>query len=953
MKKIDEFRAVVAMEEPEIVAVTEAWTNDNIGDAYLGVEGYELIAREDRNDTVGGRGGGILVYAKKSLHVWRVENSTNFNQVAAMRMRCGRCVDVNLHVVYRSPNSSVDNDAALCNYIKETRGINILIGDFNFPDVDWTNGKSGSKGRKFYEATTEAFLEQHVEESTHNSGNVLDLILTNKEGLVSNVRMLGRIGMSDHELISFDVNIENKKLSDNPTNLNYRRANISKMRTELEMDDWDKKLNGKNVNDMWNLVKGRLHGLMTKHVPLKKPCKTNDPLWIDNETKLLIKKKRVAWKKWNERKTEMNRMEYKKLENEVKKKIRMKKNKIEREIVECRKSNPKKYYRYINKAKVTRSKIGPLKNDQDEIVIDPKEQAVLLNRYFASVFTKSTAALPAPPPRVKEEYKIDDFIITEEKVSLVIGNLREQAAMGPDEIPPIIIKELGKELTKPLTILFKASIEQGKIPDEWRTAIVSPIYKGKGKKSEAGNYRPVSLTCVIGKMMERIVKEQLTMYLEGNNLLTDAQHGFRNGRSPQTNLIEFQNKTTKWMDSGRSFDILYFDFEKAFDKVCHERLVMRLGQFGVSGKAREWLKDWLRGRRQRVRVNGELSEWEEVISSVIQGSVLGGTLFAIFVNEMIKKYPELATLLAILFADDTKVAQVVENEEDAERLQKIINELAKWAEEWAMSFNVKKCKVMHVGQKNPRREYMMNGEKLTEIKEEKDLGIWADTTHKPSKQCAVAAKSAHFALGQIQRSFHFRKKESLVPLYTTFVRSRLEFANAVWNPWQEGEIKLLEKVQERFVRMLSDVQGQTYEEKLADAGLTTLKERRKRGDMIETFKTMNGFNRVDKNKWFFLTQENARETRRTASVTESGTEKKTHVLDQECARLEIRKNFFNVRIVKDWNNLPEEVRRQKSVNGFKNAYDRWRRKQTTQESSSEDQIQGNDVTAGVLSEPTI
>ena len=240
VKKIDEFRAVVAMEEPEIVAVTEAWTNDNIGDAYLGVEGYELIAREDRNDTVGGRGGGILVYAKKSLHVWRVENSTNFNQVAAMRMRCGRCVDVNLHVVYRSPNSSVDNDAALCNYIKETRGINILIGDFNFPDVDWTNGKSGSKGRKFYEATTEAFLEQHVEESTHNSGNVLDLILTNKEGLVSNVRMLGRIGMSDHELISFDVNIENKKLSDNPTNLNYRRANISKMRTELEMDDWDK-----------------------------------------------------------------------------------------------------------------------------------------------------------------------------------------------------------------------------------------------------------------------------------------------------------------------------------------------------------------------------------------------------------------------------------------------------------------------------------------------------------------------------------------------------------------------------------------------------------------------------------------------------------------------------------------------------------------------------------------
>lgn len=946
VKKMDELRAMVVMEKPEIVAVTEAWTNDTIGDAFLGLDGYELIAREDRNDTVGGRGGGVLIYAENSLHIWKIDIESSFNQVAAVKMRY-RCVDVNLHCIYRSPNSNGNNDAALCSYVKEMRGINILIGDFNFPDIDWANGTAGSRGRQFYEATTEAFLEQHVEEPTHTSGNILDLVLTNKEGLVSNVRTMGRIGMSDHELIFFSVKVDKRNTSDHQTNRNYRHANFGKMRTELKDDKWDEILCGKNVNSMWELIKGRIHGQMTKHVPLRKTCKTNDPLWIDSETKTLIKKKRAAWTKWKERKTEANREEYKKWEKEVKKKIRRKKNKTEKEIVECRKTNPKKFYRYINKARATRSKIGPLKNEMGEIVIDPQEQASLLNKYFGSVFTKSTAVLPAPPPKLKEEGQLDEFEITEEKVMQTIRQLHEQSAMGPDEIPPLVVKQLESELIKPLTILFQASLKQGKIPDDWRIAIVSPIYKMKGKKAEPCNYRPVSLTCVVGKMMERIVKEQLMTYLEKNQLITEAQHGFRHGHSPQTNLIEFLNTTTKWLDKGKSFDILYFDFEKAFDKVCHERLMMKMEQMGVGGNAKKWIQDWLSGRKQRVRVNGKVSEWEQVVSSVVQGSVLGGTLFTVYVNDLVRKFPEIAELIAKLFADDTKVAQVVETNEDAERLQRIIDELSKWAKEWAMTFNVKKCKVMHVGNKNPRKKYTMNGETLIEINEEKDLGVWIEASHKPSKQCTVAAKSAHFALGQIQRSFHFRKKENLVPLYTTFVRSKIEFANAAWSPWQEGDIKVLEKVQERFVRMLSDAKGNTYEEKLNDAGLTTLRDRRKRGDMIETFKTMNGFNKVDKNEWFVLTQESARETRRTTSVTDSGVEKKLHILEQENARLEVRKNFFNVRIAKEWNDIPEEVKRQKSVNAFKGAYDRWRRQKSTPKTALQTRDrQSEDETAG-------
>ena len=242
-----------------------------------------------------------------------------------------------------------------------------------------------------------------------------------------------------------------------------------------------------------------------------------------------------------------------------------------------------------------------------------------------------------------------------------------------------------------------------------------------------------------------------------------------------------------------------------------------------------------------------------------------------------------------------------------------------------MRFNVGKCKVLHMGNNNPRNEYFLDSAKLESAEEEKDLGVWIRTSLKPSKQCATAAKSANFAMGQLLRSFHYRKKANLVPLYKTFVRPRLEFAASAWSPWNEGDIQTLEKVQERFIKQIPDIKGRTYEERLNSAGLTTLRERRKRGDAIETFKTLGGFNKVNKHNWFQIADENSRATRSTSSVSDIGDEeRKTNILKMEKFRLETRKNFFTVRVVKEWNGLPEKVRQQTSVNSFKNAYDGWK-----------------------------
>ena len=300
--------------------------------------------------------------------------------------------------------------------------------------------------------------------------------------------------------------------------------------------------------------------------------------------------------------------------------------------------------------------------------------------------------------------------------------------------------------------------------------------------------------------------------------------------------------------------------------------------------------------------------------------VLGGPLFDIFIDDIRQVVMD---ALVLLFADDTKAALKIESEEDGAKMQKIIDSLANWADKWGMSFNIAKCKIVHAGRNDPKFDYSMKGDKIVEANEEKDLGVWVEASMKPGKQCATAAKSANFALSQIQRAFHYRKKSCRVPLYKTFVRPKLEFVSSAWSPWLEQDKKQLEKVQERFIRLLSDVKGDTYEKKLEDAGLTTLEKRRERGDALETFKTINDFNRVDKNKWFQFEREEARPTRSNTTVTSEGERRRLNVIRGEAARLEVRKNFYNVRAGKKWNDIQDKVKEQKSVNAFKNAYDKW------------------------------
>ena len=919
INKIEELRAVVSIKRPDVIALTETWTNDDISDDYLNIDGYELMERKDRSDTDRGRGGGILIYVIKGRCAWKEKTGGCFEQHALVRMR-GKNGDLGINILYRSPNSSSANDASLCEILRELRGPFVLIGDINYPGIQWESGRADAKSRLFYEEMEDNFFTQHVDKPTHKSGNILDLVISRDENLVESVEYEGRLGKSDHEMLMVTLRMEIEVPSIPANSRDYNRANYVEMRKEMRNVNWEEKLNQSGVEETWCILKRTLDQMVDKWVPWRrKSGRHNVPRWMNNEIRTAVTKKKKAWRKWKESRRDEDKREYNIWETKTKKLIRKRKNALERQIARESKSNPKSFYSHINSARRNRSSIGPLKIDGD-LVVNPKDQSNALNDYFSSVFTRCNVESPQmeQPTGIGS---IENVAITEESIKNEIGRLKQFSAPGPDDVTNRILIELCTEIAKPLATLFTKSFDEGKIPDDWRLSNVTPVYKQKGSKSEPGNYRPVSLTSNVCKLMEKLVNRALCTHLE-SGVLNNTQHGFRKGRSCQTNLIEFFDKVTQWTDAGDSVDVLFLDFRKAFDKVDHSRMMVKLAAAGVHGKLWRWIKDWLSGRRQRVVVKGESSEWIVVESGLPQGTVLAGPLFTVYVKDI-----DWAVIIAFIlkFADDTKMAMAIKSFEDARRFQEDIDRLCKWAEDWAMEFNIEKCKIMHIGRNNPRYSYVMNGRVLSVTEEERDLGTWTDCSLKPHLQCTKAANGANRVLGLILKSFHYRTKQSLVPLFKTLVRPKLEFAAASWNPWHEGDIERLRKVQKRLIRSLSNVRGATYEEKLKDAGLTTLKARRERGDLIEAFKTIHGLNNVDKSSWFrFDEQDAARASTRSNTNVENGrNEHRSNVLIRERARTELRNNCFRLRVGRTWNNLPDTVRNVKSTNAFKNAYDSW------------------------------
>ncbi|KAK4831715.1 LOW QUALITY PROTEIN: hypothetical protein QYF61_018767 [Mycteria americana] len=471
---------------------------------------------------------------------------------------------------------------------------------------------------------------------------------------------------------------------------------------------------------------------------------------------------------------------------------------------------------------------------------------------------------------------------------------------SPPISPQLVLKELGDVTAGPLSIIYQRSWESGEVPAEWKLANVIPTYK-KGVREDSGNYRPVSLTSVPGKIMEKIILGTTERHLKNNAIIRHSQHGFTKGKSRLTNLISFYDKVTHLVGEGKAMDIVLLGFSKAFDAVPHSILLEKLSSCGISGFMVHWVKNWLKGRAQRVVVDGTTSGWRPVTSGVPQGSILGPVLFNVLISDV-----DTGVACAISkFADDTKLGGAVDSLEGQGALQRDLDRLEIWAMINGMKFNKSKYRILHLRWSNAGHKYKLGAEWLEGSPAERGLGVLVAAG---SIRRALAAKRANRTLGCIKHSRTSQPKELIILLYSALMWPHLEFCVQFWAPQFKKDVKVPECIQRRAPKLVKGLEDMSCKEQLRTSGLSSLENRRLRGNLMALYSFLRRGRGEGGAELFSLGSSDR--TRGNGSD-----------LHQRRFRWDIRKHFFTERVVKHWNRLPREVVDVPSLSGFKRHLD--------------------------------
>ena len=910
--KLNEFEAFISLHHPSIICLNEICckSNSDPNDIYnLELNGYDKFIPNSNNR-------GSVIFIHSSITAQLDDYLCNISPPDCIWVQI--TVDkhkITLGNLYRNPNLNIEQNVSFTNALNQACERNaqkqiIIVGDFNYGEISWSDLTSphsiNHHCSKFLDCVKNNFLEQLVTQTTRQRGNdnpsLLDLILTNDADSISSIQYFPPIGKSDHLVLLFPFFTPQSDNNKTQPSLNYYKGDYDSIRLDLSKIDWKEAFLSKDLDESWTFFKDTLNNLSHKHIRKKRANNKQTPLWFTKSAALALKRKNRAWKRYKSQQTQWAAAKYREARNLCTSTLREIKLNFEKSVAEDAKSNPKSFWNYINSRLKSSHAIPNLIKPDGSLTENDNEKAHVLNNFFCSVFTSENDANVAPKPTISNPNipKLATLSTCENEVNKLLANLNVNKSPGLDGLHAKLLYETRNEITFPLTEIFNKSLSCGSIPKDWKIAKVVPIFK-KGSKTDPGNYRPVSLTSTVCKLLEKIVRDRIESHFDTHKLFSDCQFGFRRGRSCTDQLLAALEDWTTSLNQGHPIDVIMLDFSKAFDRVPHARLINKLQAYGIDGPLKSWINDFLANRSQRVFINNIASENSNVTSGVPQGSVLGPTLFLIFINDI----SENISSHIKIFADDTKIYRSIQSQNDIQTLQNDIDLLSQWSLTWKLLFNSNKCMHLHVGRDPFHSTYSMPDatarNPISKSNCERDLGVFINSSLKPSDHIAQVVLKTNKVLSAIKRSFTYMDKSMFVSLYKSLVRPIAEYASSVWSPNLKKDIIEIEKIQRRATKLIPDCSDLSYNERLTLLGLPTLLYRRDRQDLIQVYITLK-----DNNQSFFRLAE-SNQTR--------GHSKK--ILKTEFYTVNSRLYFYSQRVINTWNSLPESVISAPNLNCFK------------------------------------
>lgn len=815
VNKLSKFQAFAYSSNYNIFCVSETWLSNHIFDNEILPTGYSIY-RKDRNS----RGGGVLMAIKDNLTCNLMSSPPD---IEIITVKISTSVPIFICLVYIPPNSSENYYDSFFHYLFELSNKAspiILVGDFNFPDIDWaTYCGSSPISNKFCDLLFQLNLSQLISEPTHNQGNILDLVITSDEDIIQDIIIHPhdyQLVSSDHYTISFGVKLPaNYQPTFTPQVIfDYTKANYIDLCNFLSSIDFSVCELLPDVDSIWNYIKDCITTGMHMFIPKIKLSSSQTPKWYTSNIRHQIKCLRTLRKKHKRHPTDHNLLQVQTAEKDLQNNIQLAKASFEAKLVQdFAFSNNPKIFQYIRN--ITKSTFIPstvvYKNCSASLDID---RANLYNEYFYSVFSQSTYSLPPFSHMPSTSPSLNSINISEEEVYHALTNLDPNKAFGIDSISPALLKHCAVVLTKPLHYLFSYSIYHCCLPSEWKAHCIIPIFKS-GDKTSVTNYRPISLLCVVSKVLEQIIYENVITSI--HNQISSRQFGFMKGKSTLQQLLIFFNNI--YENTKIQTDVIYLDFAKAFDRVPHNELLLKLWKIGITGDLWLWFNSYLTNRTQCVRLNGSYSSFLPVLSGVPQGSILGPLLFLVYINDL---FSSIHCSNALSFADDTKCYKPILQLLDSFQLQQDLDSLSDWSRHWNLSFNFSKFIHLSFNLKFPTT-YFINDNAITANNTHRDLGIILSTDLSWRHHYSHISAKAYKTLGLLRRAFsHAANTLTKKSLYLALVRSQLLYCSPLWHPYHLNDITLLERIQRRATKYILNDFTSNYKSRLINLNLFPL-----------------------------------------------------------------------------------------------------------------------------------